>query len=250
MIKDLGLNHVQSASLFDVDAVVEVPSSVGRIEIRHRGSCVLPCILCQGARDRFHRLPKLADRILLQPGRLVGKVLELCCQAQLAGPSASNQPGILDNLLVDIHSILDRALKIVEAVGCRRPQNHGRDARLLERITRDGDAIRSPNLIHRHKIRLPNLFWQRCSKASKGSGASELADPSDLELGRALDDHELVALAKVQRHVADRRLRDQDVDSGLYNLPDALVHRFLLTLGIVHQLLSTLDKNIPLGFCC
>mmetsp|Transcript_27113 Transcript_27113/g.64020 ORF Transcript_27113/g.64020 Transcript_27113/m.64020 type:complete len:331 (-) Transcript_27113:683-1675(-) len=248
MVQNPSLAHVQRPWLLDVDAVVDVASGMRGVQVRHRRRRVLPCVLRQRAGDGLQRLPKLLDRVLLEPRCLLRDVLEVRCHPQLARAPARHHPRVLRDLLEDVDAVLHGALEVVEGVARRGAQHDRAHPSLFHAVPRDRHAVRASDLVHRHAVRLSDFLGEGGAEAGEGGGAGELADARDLELGRALDDHELVAFAEVKRHVTDRRLRNQHVDACLYDFTHALIHALLLRFRVVHQLLRVLDQDVALGF--
>ena len=66
----------------------------------------------------------------------------------------------------------------------------------------EGGALLPADLVHRHAVRRSDLLGQRRAEARQRRRARQLAQPRDLELGRALDHHQPVPLAEVQGHLA------------------------------------------------
>mmetsp|Transcript_3017 Transcript_3017/g.4837 ORF Transcript_3017/g.4837 Transcript_3017/m.4837 type:complete len:331 (-) Transcript_3017:236-1228(-) len=208
---------------------------------RHSGG------LGQGARHHGQGLGELPHGVLVQARRALPQLRHRLGQLGLEGAAARHQGPVPAQRLHRVHSVVHRPGEVVDDGVRGGAQHHGGQPRVARgRLLQDQD-LAPRHLPHLHEVAVAHLVRGGRAYAHQRRGVHGRAQPPQLPLRGHLHAHDLVLGEEVQGHLGDGAAHRHHAAPALRDRPDGVLHRPLLALVVVEQLLGGLDEHGALG---
>mmetsp|Transcript_23996 Transcript_23996/g.44088 ORF Transcript_23996/g.44088 Transcript_23996/m.44088 type:complete len:205 (+) Transcript_23996:407-1021(+) len=167
-------------------------------------------------------------------------------QFYLCSPCTWHKGWILGNTSNHVHGIVYCSFHLVQHIGTGTTQDQC--GYLGVARLHDGKLL-GRHFLHFDRLHMAQLLWKWRSCSNDGRSTDRAANPPKLKLGSDLQGEDSIFVEVMQSDLRDRSATNDNVNAGIFDALDELLHSAFLALREVEELFGILEQDGTLGLC-